>query len=52
MLSTSLLSQGDGYGILIGFGTLFALGMVATTLSLQRYQVKHFQQLIDKFEQV
>jgi SSS family transporter len=38
MLSTNLLNEGDGYGILIGFRTLFALGMVGTTLSLQRYQ--------------
>jgi hypothetical protein len=32
-----LLSQGDGYGIVLGFGAAFALGMIATTLCLQRY---------------
>jgi Na+/proline symporter len=37
MSSKNPLTQADGYGILIGFGTLFALGMVGTTLSLQRY---------------
>ncbi|CAF0977564.1 unnamed protein product [Rotaria sp. Silwood1] len=31
------LSQGDGYGIIVGFGALFAIGMVATT-----YCLKHF----------
>jgi len=31
------LSQGDGYGIVLGFGAAFALGMIATTFCLQRY---------------
>jgi hypothetical protein len=31
------LMQRDGYGIVTGFGVLFALGMVATTMSLRRY---------------
>ena len=31
------LSQGDGYGIVVGFGALFAVGMVATTFILKRY---------------
>ncbi|CAF0785772.1 unnamed protein product [Adineta steineri] len=32
-----VLSQGDGYGIVVGFGALFAFGMVATTYCLKRY---------------
>ena len=31
------LSQGDGYGVVLGFGAAFALGMIATTFCLQRY---------------
>lgn len=31
------LSQADGYGIIVGFGALFAIGMVATTYCLKRY---------------
>jgi len=37
MSSTTPLTQGDGYGILISFGTIFAMGMIGTTLSLQKY---------------
>lgn len=32
------LSQGFGYGILIGLGGAFALGMIGTTWALKRYQ--------------
>ena len=35
--SVPALSQGDGYGIIIGFGALFAFGMIATTYCLKRY---------------
>ena len=39
MFSTSpVLTQADGYGIIIGFGALFAVGMVAITYCLKRYQ--------------
>ena len=31
------LTSGDGYGIVIGFGVLFAAGMVGTTFCLKRY---------------
>ncbi|CAF3874113.1 unnamed protein product [Rotaria sordida] len=31
------LTQGDGYGIIVGLGTLFAAGMVAATFCLKRY---------------
>ncbi|CAF2519700.1 unnamed protein product [Rotaria sp. Silwood2] len=31
------LTQGDGYGIVVGFGALFAMGMVAATFCLKRY---------------
>ena len=31
------LTQGDGYGIVVGFGALFALGMVGATVCLKRY---------------
>ncbi|CAF0991467.1 unnamed protein product [Adineta ricciae] len=34
---TPILTQGDGYGIIVGFGALFALGMVAATYILKRY---------------
>ena len=37
MFSITPLTQADGYGILIGFGTVFTLGIVAITLILQRY---------------
>lgn len=37
MSSPTPLTQGDGYGILISFGTIFAMGMIGTTLSLQKY---------------
>lgn len=32
------LSQGVGYGVVIGVGMAFALGMIATTFALKRYQ--------------
>ncbi|KAA8895361.1 Sodium:solute symporter family-domain-containing protein [Sphaerosporella brunnea] len=32
------LSQGFGYGIVLGLGGLFAAGMIATTWALKRYQ--------------
>ncbi|CAF3914329.1 unnamed protein product [Rotaria sp. Silwood1] len=32
------LTQTDGYGIVIGFGVFFALGMIGTTIGLQRYR--------------
>jgi SSS family transporter len=38
MISTPPLGQADGYGILISFGTIFAVGMVLTTKGLQRYR--------------
>jgi SSS family transporter len=38
MPSITPLTQADGYGILIGFGTVFAIGMVGTTISLRRYR--------------
>ena len=42
MFSTSpVLTQADGYGIIIGFGALFAVGMVAITYCLKRYQGEH-----------
>lgn len=31
------LSQGFGYGIVIGLGFVFALGMIGTTRALKRY---------------
>ncbi|CAF3693852.1 unnamed protein product [Rotaria sp. Silwood1] len=31
------LTQGDGYGIVVGFGALFAVSMVAATFCLKRY---------------
>ncbi|KAH8150814.1 uncharacterized protein LAJ45_04995 [Morchella importuna] len=36
--TTAPLSQAFGYGIIIGLGFLFALGMIATTWALKRYQ--------------
>ncbi|CAF0968860.1 unnamed protein product [Adineta ricciae] len=35
-----ILTQGDGYGIIVVFGALFALGMVAATYILKRYHGK------------
>jgi len=32
-----ILTQADGYGIVVGLGALFALGMVATTYCLKHY---------------
>ena len=32
------LSQATGYGVVIGLGLLFALGMILTTYVLKRYQ--------------
>lgn len=32
-----LLSQGSGYGVLVGVGALFAIGMISTTKFLGRY---------------
>ncbi|CAF1172548.1 unnamed protein product [Adineta steineri] len=37
MSSKTPLTQGDGYGILIGFGTIFAMGMIGMTICLHRY---------------
>ncbi|KAF1955352.1 urea active transporter [Byssothecium circinans] len=37
MLSTPPLSQGVGYGIVIGLGFAFAFGMILTTFVLKRY---------------
>ncbi|KAK2015817.1 sodium symporter family protein [Colletotrichum eremochloae] len=34
---TAALSQGVGYGIVLGLGFLFAIGMIATTYVLKRY---------------
>ena len=31
------LTQGDGYGVVLGFGAAFAIGMIGTTFCLQRY---------------
>jgi Na+/proline symporter len=35
--STAVLSQGVGYGVVLGVGFLFALGMMFTTWVLRRY---------------
>ncbi len=35
---TGVLSQGVGYGVVIGLGFLFALGMIGVTAGLRRYQ--------------
>jgi SSS family transporter len=35
--TTPPLSQADGYGVVLGFGAVFALGMIATTMCLKRY---------------
>lgn len=37
-MSTPPLSQGFGYGIILGLGAAFALGMIGTTWALKRYQ--------------
>ncbi|TDZ32649.1 putative urea active transporter 1 [Colletotrichum spinosum] len=34
---TAALSQGVGYGVVLGLGLLFAVGMIATTYVLKRY---------------
>ncbi|KAK9485432.1 hypothetical protein V1527DRAFT_466982 [Lipomyces starkeyi] len=34
----SLLPQGAGYGIVVGVGLAFAIGMILTTYMLKRYQ--------------
>ena len=31
------LSQGFGYGIILGLGSAFAIGMIGTTWALKRY---------------
>lgn len=36
-MADHLLSQGAGYGIIIGFGALFAIGMWLVTLLLARF---------------
>lgn len=36
--ATAPLSQAFGYGIIVGLGFLFALGMIGTTWALKRYQ--------------
>ena len=38
MAGSPPLSQGFGYGIVIGLGFAFALGMILTTFLLRRYQ--------------
>lgn len=38
MASTPPLSQAVGYGVVIGLGFLFALGMILTTYVLKRYR--------------
>ena len=35
--SVAVLSQGVGYGVVLGVGFLFALGMMLTTWVLRRY---------------
>ena len=35
--SGTVLSQGFGYGIILGLGAAFALGMIFTTWALKRY---------------
>lgn len=35
--SVHLLGQGAGYGVLVGVGAAFAIGMIITTKLLQRY---------------
>jgi Na+/proline symporter len=38
MVNSPPLSQGFGYGIVIGLGLAFAFGMILTTFLLKRYQ--------------
>lgn len=38
MATTPPLSQAVGYGIVVGLGLAFALGMILTTWILKRYQ--------------
>lgn len=38
MATAPPLSQAVGYGVVIGLGLLFALGMILTTYVLKRYQ--------------
>lgn len=38
MATSPPLSQAVGYGVVIGLGFLFALGMILTTYVLKRYQ--------------
>ncbi|ANB12689.1 Dur3p [Sugiyamaella lignohabitans] len=35
---TAPLSEGVGYGVVVGVGFAFAIGMILTTASLRRYQ--------------
>ncbi len=35
--NNSPLSQDDGYGVMLGCGAAFTIGMMVTTFSLQRY---------------
>jgi hypothetical protein len=37
MSQISPLNQADGYGLLLGLGVVFALGMITTTVCLSRY---------------
>ena len=32
-----LLNQGAGYGVLVGVGSVFAIGMILTTILLRKY---------------
>jgi hypothetical protein len=36
-MQTPPLSQGFGYGIILGLGFTFAIGMIAATAALRRY---------------
>ncbi len=38
MATTPPLSQAVGYGVVVGLGLAFALGMILTTWTLKRYQ--------------
>ncbi|KKA26285.1 hypothetical protein TD95_000082 [Thielaviopsis punctulata] len=40
MASTVALSQGTGYGVVLGLGMAFALGMILTTFVLRRYNAE------------
>lgn len=37
-MTNTLLPQGAGYGILVGFGAVFALGMWLISIMLARFQ--------------